>query len=199
VRRLFLQIQVSLDGYIEDADGGLDWFFSSDEFEEFLNETLRSIDGMVFGRRAYELLAQYWPHAVEDPDAGARELGLNPRLHAEAARLMHELPKYVVTNTLERTDWHNSHILSGDIAAEVTRLKERDGKDIAVFAGAGVAASLMRLGLIDEYRLILDPALLGGGTPLFNGGYPRTKLELRDVRRFGTGVAVLYYEPVATS
>jgi dihydrofolate reductase len=111
VRKLFLQINVSLDGYIEDIQGEIDWHFADDEFEEFINETLRSIDAMVFGRVAYELLAQYWPMAATDPDAAASQLGRNPRLHREAARLMHELPKFVVSNTLEQVDWHNSHIL----------------------------------------------------------------------------------------
>jgi dihydrofolate reductase len=199
MRRLFLQINVSLDGFIEDTDGEIDWHFADDEFEEFINETLRSIDAMVFGRVAYELLAQYWPTAAADPDGAASRLGRNPRLHGEAARLMHELPKYVVSSSLEQVDWHNSHLLRGDVAAEIGKLKKQPGKDIALFAGAGVANTFMRLGLIDEYRLIVDPALLGGGTPLFQGGYPRTNLALRDVRRFESGAAVLYYEPVEST
>jgi dihydrofolate reductase len=105
MRRLFLQINVSLDGFIEDPTGEIDWHFVDDEFEEFTNDTLRSIDAMVFGRVAYEKLAEYWPTAASNPDASER--------HIEAARLMNELPKYVVSDRLERTEWQNSHIVSG--------------------------------------------------------------------------------------
>jgi dihydrofolate reductase len=185
MRKLFLQINMSLDGFIEDPSGEIDWHFADDEFEEFINETLRSIGAMVFGRVAYEKLAQYWPTAASNPEASER--------HIEAARLMNELPKYVVSHHLERTEWENSHIVSGDVAAEIGELKRQPGKDIALFAGAGVGTSFARLGLIDEYRIILNPVLLEAGTPLFNGGYEKTNLRLRETRPFGSGALVLTY------
>jgi dihydrofolate reductase len=186
VSKLFLQINTSLDGYIEDPTGEIDWHFVDDEFEEFVNATLRSIEAMVFGRVAYEKLAEYWPTAASNPDASER--------HIEAARLMNELPKYVVTNSLERTEWQNSYIISGDVGHEIKGLKEGASRDIALFAGAGVASSLARLGLIDEYRIILNPILLGAGTPLFIGGHDKTNLRLRETRRFSSGALVITYE-----
>jgi dihydrofolate reductase len=184
--KLFLQINTSLDGYIEDPSGEIDWHFVDAEFEQFVNTTLRSIDGMVFGRVAYEKLAEYWPTAASNAEASER--------HIEAARLMNELPKYVVSNRLERADWQNSHIISGDVQHEISGLKRRASRDIALFAGASVASSLARLGLIDEYRIILNPILLGAGTPLFNGGHDRIDLRLRETRQFGSGALVLIYE-----
>jgi dihydrofolate reductase len=86
---------------------------------------------------------------------------------------MDELPKYVVSDQLERTNWNNSHIIGGDVAAAIRALKNQPGRDIALFAGAGAASSFMRLGLIDEYRIILNPVLLGGGTSLFAAGTTR--------------------------
>src|SRR5918992_4711203 len=195
MRKLFLQINVSLDGFIEDPHGEIDWHFADDEFEEFINATLRSIDGMVFGRVAYELLADFWPAAAADPEGPARQIGRDPRRHAEAARLMHELPKYVVSNDLERPTWQNSHVLSGDVAAEINRLKQQPGKDIALFAGAQTAAAFTRLGLIDEYRLILNPVLLGDGKRLFNGGHGGNNLQLRGARRVAARAGVLHDEP----
>jgi dihydrofolate reductase len=109
--------------------------------------------------------------------------------------MMNELPRYVVSDHLDRADWQNSHIVSGDVAAEIERLKRQPGKDIALFAGAGVAQSFARLGLIDEYRIIVNPALLGAGTPLFDGGFAKTNLVLREVRQFGSGALVLNYQP----
>jgi dihydrofolate reductase len=177
----------ALDGFIEDPAGEIDWHFADGEFEEFINDILRSIDAMVFGRVAYEKPARYWPTAASNPEASER--------HVEAARLMNELPKYVVSESLDRTEWHNSHIIGGDLAAEIGELKRQPGKDIALFAGASVAASFAQLGLIDEYRIILNPALLGAGTLLFNGGYQKTALELRATQRFRSGALVLTYRP----
>jgi dihydrofolate reductase len=187
MRKLFIQINASLDGYIEDPTREIDWHFVDDEFEDFINATLRSIDAMVFGRVAYQRLAEYWPTAAFNPEASER--------HIEAARLMNELPKYVVSDHLDRAEWQNSQIIGGDVAAEINELKRQPGKDIALFAGAGVANSFARLGLIDEYRIILNPVLLGAGTPLFNGGYGRANLDLREIRRFGSGALVLTYRP----
>jgi dihydrofolate reductase len=191
MRKLFLQINMSLDGFIEDPTAEIDWHFVDDEFEEFINATLRSIDAMVFGRVAYEKLAQYWPTAASNPGASER--------HIEAALLMNELPKYVVSDHLDRTEWQNSHIVSGNVGAQIRELKRQPGNDIALFAGAGVAASFARLGMIDEYRIILNPALLGSGTPLFNGGFEKTNLQLRDTRQFGSGALVLTYRHDGTA
>jgi dihydrofolate reductase len=182
--KLFLQINSSLDGFIEDPTGEIDWLFADDEFEEFLNDTLRSIDSMVFGRVAYEKLAEYWPTAASNPEAS--------KIHIEAAQLMNELPKYVVSNSLERTEWQNSRIVRGDVARAIRALKAQADKDIALFAGARVASSFTRLGLIDEYRIIVNPILLGAGTRLFEGGHEETRLELLETRRFGSALVLSY-------
>jgi dihydrofolate reductase len=187
VRKIFLHINMSVDGFIEDANHEIDWHFVDDEFEEYINDVLRSIDGMIFGRVAHQLLAEYWPTADSNPEVSQR--------HLEAARMMNSLPKYVISNGPYDTDWHNSHVLSGDIAGAITRLKDQPGKDIALFAGAGVTQTFMRLDLIDEYRLVVNPALLGSGTPLFVPGHDRVKLELLKTRTFDSGAVVLFYKP----
>jgi dihydrofolate reductase len=150
---------------------------------------------MIFGRKAFELLAQYWPTAEENPVAAADPV--RPERHVEAARMMNAKEKIAFSKTLKATDWANSTIISGDLAAEVVRLKQQPGKDIALFAGAELASNFMRLGLIDEYRLLVNPILLGAGTPLFQGGYDRTKLHLVATRTFGSGAVLLVYRPAA--
>ena len=125
--RLIAQINASLDGYIEDEKHDIDWHFVDDEYEEFINETLRSLDGMIFGRKAYEPLSAYWPTAAANPDASVRRL--------EAATLMHEIPKYVVSTTLSGSDWNNTDVISGDVRTAVQDLKAASSRDIAVFAG----------------------------------------------------------------
>jgi dihydrofolate reductase len=106
---------------------------------------------MVFGRKAYEPLSQYWPTAADNPDATPVDL--------EQARLMHELPKYVVSTTLSKTDWHNTHILND--VSELETIKTRHDGPIAIFAGGGIISSASDLGLVEEYRLTVNPIRLG--------------------------------------
>jgi dihydrofolate reductase len=166
MRKLLLHIMVSLDGLIEDRDRGLDWHFSDDECERYINEVLGSIDGMIFGRVAHQLLAEYWPTAGGDPEAS--------EAHVEAARMMNALPKYAVTASPYETDWQSSHVLSGDIAARVRALKDDPGRD----------------------RLVVNPVLLGDGTPLFKRPSDRARLKLAWTRPFESGAIVLCYRPV---
>jgi len=188
MRKLFLHIMVSLDGFIEDRDHQMDWHFADEEWDAYVNDMLRSIDGMVFGRVAHELLAQYWPGAADDP-------GATPLLIA-SARLMQSLPKYVISAGGYETDWENSIVFAGEIEARIKALKRQPGKDIALFAGANVFRSLDALGLVDEYRLVLNPILLGGGTRLFGASDRRAELRLAGIRQFRSGAAVLTYTPV---
>ena len=132
MRRLFLQINISLDGYINDAAGEIDWHFADDEFQRYIDRTLESIDGMLFGRAAFEQLAAYWPTA--GPEASP----------VQVCR-MHELPKYVLSRTLKRSDRHNSHLLGDDPAAAIAQLKRQDGRDLALFAGGKAATAALRL------------------------------------------------------
>lgn len=141
LRKVFLHINVSLDGFIEDDNHEIDWHFVDDEFEEYINDLLSSIDGMIFGRVAHQLLAEYWPTAASRPEASPRDV--------EAAGMM-------ISNGSYQTEWQNSHVISGDVAGEIRKLKDQPSKDIALFAGAGVAQSFMELNLLDEYRLVLN-------------------------------------------
>lgn len=186
MRKVFLHINMSVDGFIEDDNHEMDWHFADDEFEEYINDMLRSIDGMIFGRVAHQLLAEYWPIAGSNPEASKR--------HVEAARMMDSLPKYVTSNSTYKTDWQNSHLISGDVTAAIRKLKDQPGKDIALFAGAGVSQTFMRLDL-DEYRIVVNPALLGSGTPLFAPGHGKVKLKLLNIKTFDSGAVVLFYKP----
>jgi len=181
VKRLFLHISMSLDGYINDQAGLPALDFADDEFQRYIDEMLESIDGMVFGRVAFDQLATYWPNA-------------GPEASPVQVRRMHELPKYVLTHSLDDTEWHNSHVLVGDPAAAIAELKQRDGRDLALFAGARAATSAIELGVMDELRIIVGPALLAGGTRLFDGQYPASELRLTDTHRFLSGAVLLRYE-----
>ncbi|MFI6901762.1 dihydrofolate reductase family protein [Nonomuraea sp. NPDC050394] len=184
MRRLFLHVNMSLDGYINDTGGDIDWHFADEEFQTYLDQLLESIDGMVFGRTAFEELAGYWPTAGGEASP-------------VQVRKMHELPKYVLSRTFEDSAWHNSHGLGDDPAAAIARLKREGGRDLALFAGAGAAVAAIELGVLDELRIVVNPVLLGGGTRLFDGAYPRAELRLTHTRQFTSGAMLLTYETAA--
>lgn len=196
-RQFFLHINVSLDGYIERDDHDIDWHFADDEFEEYINDVLRSIDGMVFGRTAHEKLAEYWPAAAQQRGdrSQAPDRGVSER-HLQAVAMMNQLPKYVVTDSDYTTEWANSVTLSAkNLVDDVAALKSEDGNDIAVFAGATVAQTFLDLNLLDEIRLVVSPVLLGTGTPLFARGQSERRLELVSTRTFASGAVLLCYHP----
>lgn len=178
MRNLFWQMMVSLDGYMEGPNHELDWHVVDEDFSNYALDMLSSIDAILLGRRTYELFAEFWPTANE-PEA----------------RLMNELPKIVFSRTLDKVEWSNSRLVKNHVADEVTRLKELTGKGLALLGSADLAATLMRAGLIDEYRLHINPVVLGAGTPLFRPGSPTTHLRLAYTKTLKSGVVVLNYQP----
>lgn len=176
---LLLQISVSLDGYIETRDGDIEWMASDASVDTVHTRTLQSIDGMIFGRKAHALLAQFWPDAADNPAA--------PPVLTEQARLMNALPKYVLTHGGRCADWANSHAIT---AEDVARLKRDATRPIALFAGAAAAQALLARSVVDEVRLIRYPVLLGGGTPLFAPGGPRRTLTLIANEAFESGATL---------
>jgi dihydrofolate reductase len=135
----------------------------------------------------YELMVDYWPTAQADPSATPAEL--------EFARIWMDTPKIVFSTTLDSVEW-NSRLVGGDAAAEVERLKEQPGFDMDV-GGPTLASTLMRAGLIDEFRLFVHPVILGAGTPFFPALEDRIGLRLAETRTFGSGVVYLRYETVS--
>jgi dihydrofolate reductase len=140
----------------------------------------------LYGRRSYELMLQYWPNAEQ-----------NPRSPADLAfaRKMNELPKIVLSRTLEAATWRNTTILKDAVGERIRELKRTPGKPIVAWAGAGLVRTLTELDLVDEYRLIVHPVLLAGGTPLFQGLAGRRRLRLSRTTQLGKSLVVLCYEP----
>lgn len=178
---LFVQISVSADGFIEDADGKLDWFTEDKTAEDYATDTLRSIGGMVFGRTAHALLAEFWKNAPSDDPS--------PDL-PEQARLMNGLPKYVLTHGTLEVDWQHSHRVT---LHDLHRIKREASRPIALFAGASAVRAALGAGLVDELRLIRFPVLLGRGKPLFDGAGQRNQLALAEERQFTSGAVVSRY------
>jgi dihydrofolate reductase len=184
MRRLFWQMNVTLDGFMEGPNHELDDTAGvhDEGFDKYASEMLRSIDAVLLGRRTYQLFADYWPKATG----------------VDADRL-NQLPKIVFSRTLTNPEWNNSRVVSGDVAAEVTRLKQQPGRDLALFGSADLAATFMRLGLIDEYRILITPVVLGRGRPMFKDNQGRVALELVSATRWPTGMMALTYRPRDTA
>jgi dihydrofolate reductase len=186
-RRLFVSMIVSLDGFIEGPGADLSWFpDDSPQFEQYANEMIDSVGVALYGRRSYETMLSYWP-AAEKNSRSAADLSFAKRMNA--------LPKVVLSRTLTHAEWSNTRIVSDNVAEAMNELKQQPGKPIVAWAGAGLVKTLTELDLVDEYRLIVCPAVLGGGTPFFAPGVT-PKLRLVRTTQLGSNVVVLCYEPI---
>lgn len=175
MRKVKLAMYVSLDGVVENPA----WTapFWNDEISDLQEEYLYASDALLLGRVTYEGFAASWPHMeAETGDFG---------------RKMNSMPKFVASRTLERAEW-NASIIEGDLAAAVAALKDENGGDLLIYGSGELVDELTRLGLIDEYRLIVYPVLVGTGKRMWLGGEERT-FELGQATHTSTGVVVLTY------
>jgi len=174
---------VSLDGFINDRDGSLDWFQIDEEIHQWWNDRSRESDMFVYGRRLYETMAAYWPYALDDPDT--------PPVEQDFARIWQPKRKLVFSSTLDSVG-SNSELIRGDAVGEIARLKRESNGQLEV-GGATLAADLIRAGLVDEYRLVVVPVVLGDGTPFFPLMDRDLPLKLVETHNFSSGAVLLRY------
>lgn len=174
---------ITLDGFFEGPNQDISWHNVDDEFNEFAIDQLKEVGTLLFGRVTYQGMASYWPTDFAKQDDPV------------VARLMNDLPKIVFSTTLNSAEWNNSRLVKENAAEEVSKLKGQPGKDIAIFGSSDLATSLAEAGLIDEYRIIVNPVFLGHGTPLLKGIKDRLNLKLLKARTFNSGNVLLYYVP----
>jgi dihydrofolate reductase len=178
MRRVIVSNVASLDGFFETPDKKLDWVVTDAEFFDYAKAMLRAADTLLFGRATYEHMANYWPTAPAD----------------EIADQMNNLAKIVFSRTLQKVEWNSSRLAEKNPREEVSKLKKQPGKDIVVLGSATVASSLLQAGLVDEYRVILQPVLIGRGNPLFKDIAERMQLKLISARPSGSGAVLLSYQ-----
>jgi dihydrofolate reductase len=174
MRNLVVTEFVSLDGVIENP--GWTFPYWNDETAQFKGEETSASDALLLGRVTYEGFAAAWPQSKD-----------------EGAAYFNSVRKYVVSTTLQRADWQNSQIIS-DISA-IQELKQQEGKDITVHGSGNLVQSLMQHNLVDRYRLLVYPVVLGSGQRLFEPG-ATAQLKLVSSQAFSSGVVALIYEPV---
>jgi dihydrofolate reductase len=186
MRILKLQMQLSLDGFVARPNGELDWMIWDwdDELKKCVNDITEPVDTIILGRKMAGGFISHWANVVSNP---------NSPDYASGKKFL-ETPKVVFTKTLDKSEWENTAIATGDLADEVSKLKDQDGKDIIVYGGAKFVSNLIRHGLIDEYYLFVNPVALGVGMTIFNNVDNRLNLNLVETKDFSCGIALLHYK-----
>lgn len=190
--RLIVSEFVTLDGVIEapgheeHRDGRNAWALrgTTEDQQRYKAEELFAADALLLGRETYQIFAAFWPSAPGDQ---------------RFANRMNGLEKHVVSTTMKKAEWNNTVIVRGDIAEEVSKLKQQRDGDILVFGSADLVNSLMKYDLVDEYRLMIFPVVLGSGKRLFGEGSDTSHLRLVGSRAFSSGVVLLSYQPAGES
>jgi dihydrofolate reductase len=186
MRNLFVFNMVTVDGFFEGpTPWDIGWHRVDEEFNEFAIQQLDTMDLLIFGRATYQGMAGYWPspEAVKnDPEVAAR---------------MNGIQKLVFSKTLEKAEWSHTRLIKEVDPQDIRNLKEMPGKDIAIFGSANLTAAFAKHNLLDEYRLIVNPIILGKGSPMFGGFSGPIKLALARTKPFKNGNILLVYQPTA--
>jgi dihydrofolate reductase len=181
--KLILFNMMTLDGFVAGPENEIDWHHVDAEFNDFAIDQLDKAGGLVFGRVTYLGMMSWWP----TPQAIAND----PII----AGKMNSIPKYVFSRTLKSADWNNTRLFKDNAVAEMAALKKQQPKDLYIFGSANLAGTFRATGLIDEYRLMLNPVAIRRGMPMFTGGAERIELKLLGARPFKSGNVLLTYAP----
>jgi dihydrofolate reductase len=180
MRKLILWDMVTLNGMFEGPDHDISWFVFEDELENYIRETQAAADTLLFGRVTYEMMASYWSSA-----------------EGWIADFMNGVEKIVFSRTLSNADWTNTRLVKDHVPEEIAKLKDAPGREIFVFGSADLSATLIKEGLVDEYRIAINPVVLGKGVPLFKEGMKRLDLRLLETKPLKSGVVILHYAPAS--
>ena len=185
---------MTVDGFVGGPNGELDWmsFNWDDKIQKYVNELTDSVDTILLGRKMTDGFISYWTDVVANP--------ADPQY--AFARKMVDKPKVVFTKTLDKSNWENTTIAKGDLAEEITKLKNKSSdqdvgqvKDIIVYGGASFVSSLVKNNLIDEYHLFINPAAIGKGLSIFSTLNNKLNIKLVKSIGFDCGIVLNYYEP----
>ena len=190
MRKVISLIHLSLDGFTAGPNDELDWISYDEELEKHSHSMHAITDAVIWGRRTYEGMASYWLTVPGNPDSTPAEL--------EHVRFLENATKIVVSRTLDHIDWNNAQntvLIKDNITEEINKIKQQPGKDIWFLGSTMLAQTFMQLDLIDEYRININPTVLGQGKPLFAGVTRNFSLTLLEASTLTSGVVALRYEP----
>ncbi|GAB2571827.1 dihydrofolate reductase family protein [Gracilibacillus alcaliphilus] len=182
MRKIVLSMVMSLDGFVAGENGDSSWHVMDQEMHDYMDDFLDSVDTLLYGRIAYDMMLSHWP--------AAEFHSTNSKKEQAFARKMNQMQKVVFSRTLTEATW-NTRVVNENIALEMEQLKSQPGKNLALLAGANIAQTFIQHDLIDEYRLIINPVLLGKGQRLFDD--VKQKLDLIESRTFSCGNVLLVY------
>jgi dihydrofolate reductase len=180
MRKLIVAEFLTVDGVMEASEEWQPPYISEDVAKE-IQAAIHASEVLLLGRVTYELFAAYWPAQTN------HELGIADKLNSQ--------PKFVVSSTLEKAEWNNTTLISGDVTGEIRKLKQLPGGDIRLIGSATLAQSLMQVGLVDEYWFLIHPVVIGRGKRLFSDGMESAGLTLVESKAFRSGVVLLRYQP----
>jgi dihydrofolate reductase len=190
MRKVISLIHLSLDGFAAGPNDELDWISYDSELEKDAHSLHDMTDAVIWGRRTYEGMAGYWLTVPDNPNSSPAEL--------EHVRWLENATKIVVSRTLDRVEWGNAQntvLIKDNIAEQINKIKQQSGKDIWFLGSTMLAQTFMELDLIDEYRININPVVLGQGKPLFANVTRKFPLKLVASKTFQSGVVALRYEP----
>jgi dihydrofolate reductase len=186
MRKIISLMHVSLDGFVAGPHGEMDWIYMDDEIFNDVTELAGTIDVAIYGRVTYQMMESYWPTVLTNPSSAENEL-----YHA---RWVENIHKIVFSTTLEKAEWNNTKLIRKDIEEEIKKLKQQPGKNMMIFGSPTLTHSFMQMDLIDEYRINVNPVILGDGIPLFKNIKDRVSLKLLKEKTFNEGVVGSYYQ-----
>lgn len=186
MRKLKLHVDISVDGCIAGPNNEMDWidFTWNEKLMEYEDRLHEPVDTILLGRKMTNEFVSYWSNVINKPDDPWNAF----------AKKMIETPKIVFTKTLNKSEWPNTEIATGDLKEEITKLKRQDGGDIIVYGGASFDSALIRENLIDEYYLFVNPVAIGNGKTIFKDSKEIRKLSLVESITFDSGTVLLHYE-----
>ncbi|MBV9230106.1 MAG: dihydrofolate reductase family protein [Chloroflexi bacterium] len=188
MRKVISFMHVSLDSFTTGPNGELEWAIVNEELYSYIDGLFRTVDTALYGRVTYHGMESYWPTVLTDPNASPHDL--------KHARWVENVSKIVFSRTLEKVEWKNTRLVKDHIAEEISKLKREPGGDMMIFGSPSLTHTFMHLGLIDEYRLFLNPIVLGGGIPLFKSIKYSMPLKLVEAKVFHSGVVDLHYQAI---
>jgi dihydrofolate reductase len=187
MRKIISFFHASLDGFVATPKGEMDWLTYDQSLADDAGVFARSSDAALHGRTTYEMMRGYWPTVLEAENPEPGEL--------RHAQWLENVQKVVVSTTMDEVDWNNTLLIKENLLEEFTKLKQQPGKNMIIFGSPGLTHSLARLGLIDQYRININPVAIGEGIPVFEAGY-KTKLKRLESKAYENGVLGILYEVV---
>ena len=175
---------MSVDGCIAGPNGEMDWLVWDDKYKEYIDKLIESVDTILMGRKMTNEFVSYWSNVMDKPDDPWNAF----------AKKMIETPKVVFTKTIDKSEWTNTDIATGNLKDEITKLKAQNGKDIIVYGGASFDSSLIKENLIDEFYLFINPVAIGTGKTIFRDLKEIRRFTLIESRAFDCGIVLLHYE-----